>query len=266
MFSIIMLVIIIIFYHKSKIIIPDQKEISEKEVLESINAIKSNPTHIFFNGGGFYASCYIESLIYLYENGINLDFIIGSSGGCLTALAAALYSKSEIPKLKIIHTTIQNIIDKLYKTYSKCQMFKNIKHIIRMYCNTILSDVNDYKKCNGKLNIVVSRFNNFKFIPVIINNFTSNDHLIDTIQASMHIPFICAFKKAHISNQKKLYDGDCASFKPPPHIMYISFYYTGEYKRHKLLSRPSKKEYSLYKKAIINLTKRELIRISATLS
>jgi len=60
-----------------------------------------------------------------------------------------------------------------------------------------LKDKNDYKKVNNKLFVGVTRFFNKS---ITISNWNNNEELIDTLHASMHIPFYSTYIKSLKSN------------------------------------------------------------------
>ena len=70
-----------------------------------------------------------------------------------------------------------------------------------------MKDKNDYKKVNNRLFIGVTSFFNKS---VSISNWNNNEELINTLHASMHIPFYSTYIKTHISNIRFI-DGSFSS-------------------------------------------------------
>lgn len=107
----------------------------------------------------------------------------GNSGGALIALCATLgfsYDEVEYIYNKLLH------IANLYGAFGKISIYNSIT----IY--DILKNKNDYKKVNNKLFVGVTRFFNKS---VTISNWNNNEELIDTVHASMHIPFYSTYIK-----------------------------------------------------------------------
>lgn len=113
----------------------------------------------------------------------------GNSGGALIALCATLGITFE--KIEILYNKLLQIAV-LYGSFSKISIYHSI------VLSDILLDINDYKKVNNKLFIGVTYFFNKN---ILISNWENNEELINTLHASMHIPFYCTYKKLLKLNQ-----------------------------------------------------------------
>jgi len=205
---------------------------------------------VFFDNGGFHGMSYPHSVLYLLENGYKINKTYGSSGGCPTALGCIFYDDPEI----IVSLYRKNIeIAKSKESYTT---------IIRKICNEIFTTEDDYLKCNGRLNIVTSYREGFKFLPKIFNYFESNYDVIEAIIASSHIPVVMDYKVGHFIHDRYYYDGYFSGWKPEPDVLHIKFYNSNEYRFLNTFFIPGNDKIDKYKNAVIELTQKELDRLN----
>ena len=137
----------------------------------------------FFFGGSAWGACYhigvYKGLLEKYGDDLKTKKIIGNSSGSLIALGVALgKSVEDIENVYIIIAKFAEI----YGVFGKMSIYNDIA------IRELLKNKDDYLKINGKLHIVITKF--FQKT-IIVNNWYSNDDVINTIHASTHIPFYC---------------------------------------------------------------------------
>ncbi len=141
----------------------------------------------FFFGGGCWAGCYhigvYKALHEKWGDELYTKKFGGNSAGALTALGIVLRKTSkEIEDMMLIVSTKSRKYGMLTNSFY-------IDYIL----NTWLSNPNDYLKLINKLQIGITRFFD-KF--ELIDTWNNNQEVINTIHASMHIPFYTT----HINN------------------------------------------------------------------
>lgn len=141
----------------------------------------------FFFGGGCWAGCYhigvYKALYEKWGDELYTKKFGGNSAGALIALGIVLRKTSkEIEDMMLIISTKSRKYGMLTNSF-----------YIDYVLNTWLSDANDYHKLNNKLQIGITIFFD-KF--ELIDKWNNNQEVIDTIHASMHIPFYTT----HINN------------------------------------------------------------------
>lgn len=209
---------------------------------------------IIFNCGGVQATCYIHSLYYLLTNNYKIDKVIGISGGCITSLASVIYD--DIDSIKESEERVKEV----HKNYTLLYSGYNFTRFLTDMCNAIFSSEDDWKKCNGRLTIVVRKRRGCVYRTHFISHFNSNKDIIEAIGCSMHIPFLFNLSFSY----KGCIDGgirlDDSIFSE--HYLNIKFSKTKNYTLLHVIFEGDNKINKTNKKEIIKLTRNELKRIS----
>ena len=152
---------------------------------------------VFFSGGGLSAAFYVGiykkmSEVWGYEGLFKAKYLGNSAGALMSFL--------------ILSEKKYQDMDKLYLTFlkdiEKTGIFGNVSNYINDVLNSILVNEDDYKKYNYRLYIGLTEFP-LKY--KIIYEWKNNQELIDTLHASMHIPFYSTHTKK--INNKIYIDG-----------------------------------------------------------
>ena len=140
----------------------------------------------FFFGGGCWLACYhigvYKGMLEKWGDIIYEKKIGGNSAGAIIALGVVL--KKSVDEISEAYELSVN--------YSKKNGIFSNSSCHSLLINKWLDDKDIYKKLNKKLHIGITYFFS-KF--TIINEFNSNQDVIDALHASMHIPYYCSYIK-----------------------------------------------------------------------
>ena len=157
---------------------------------------RNNKPKIIYLGGSswgcaFYIGCYQAML----EKWGNIDDILiyGNSAGALIALLMAL--KMSVEEAKDIYIEFAELA-------KNNGVFLKMSKYHTQILNKILSNPDDYKKVNNKLHIGITTYPNKH---LVVNNWNSNQELINDLHCSFHIPFYCTYNAK--KDNKNVLDG-----------------------------------------------------------
>jgi hypothetical protein len=141
---------------------------------------KYNIFDLVFSGGGLKGFYHIGlcKILKYYENKniIKIRHIIGTSTGAISAIMYAC--NIDYDTWFESYYIVKNNIDKVSMRDIVVQIMKE----------RLPKDA--YKLCNGRVKIALSKFTIFGFKEILIDHFTSNDHLISVISGAINIPLI----------------------------------------------------------------------------
>jgi hypothetical protein len=162
-----------------------------QKIIKNIN----KPKIIYLGGSSWGCAFYIGCYQAMLEKWGNIDDILlyGNSAGALIALFMAL--KMPVKEVKDIY------IEFAESAKNNGVFLKMSKYHTQIF-NKILSNPDDYKKVNNKLHIGITTYPDKH---LVVNNWNSNEELINDLHCSFHIPFYCTYN-AKIDN-KKVLDG-----------------------------------------------------------
>jgi len=170
--------------------------------------IKYKYFDLVLSGGGFKSFYHIGLCKILkeleYNDKIKIRNIIGTSSGAISAVIYACNIDFDI-----WFEAYYDIKDNINNSDLHRAVIKTLK-------NKLPNDA--YLKCNNKVKISVSKLTMFGFYEETIDYFTSNDHLISVISASIKIPFLTSNSIiGQKINNSFCYDGFFSRISPVIH-------------------------------------------------
>jgi hypothetical protein len=125
----------------------------------------------------------------------------------------------------------------------------------------ILTKKDDYKKCNRRLSVVVTKMRGCSLEAVKVSEFRSNEDVVEAVRASVQIPFVCG----GVFSYKGFIDGGAVfddNLDVPDHYVRIRFYKTKNFSFFGKFRAASPEKKIENNEEIVKQTQEELERVA----